>query len=113
MRTHPERIRGLRDTLWRVTQIALSMDIDQSGIYVRFLNFDRDDRGDFDNMRNANDVLRRVDNVYEQELTGSQLGTKLLQKVVEPLVKEKLARADKRDKKPLLVVLITDGEVSP
>lgn len=104
-----DRVENLRLTLDRVAKIAQSMDLDQSGIYIRFLNYPGDASGDFNNMTDPAQISQRVGNVFQTVRTGSQLGSRLGSKVVEPFVKERIS--SRRFNKPMIAVLITDGEV--
>jgi hypothetical protein len=108
--SYGERIGQLRNTLQRVVEIALSMQLyDNGGIKVRFLNYEYDDNGEFDNLASVQEVTSKVDMVFSEKRSGSQLGTKLLKKVVNPMIKDKIRFG--QFKNPVIVVLITDGEV--
>ncbi|KAM4068140.1 ankyrin repeats (3 copies) domain-containing protein [Hirsutella rhossiliensis] len=89
---------------------AISMDMDDSGISVRFLNYENDDGGDFDRLKDVGIVQGKVDKVFKVKRDGSQLGTKLKEKVVKPMVEDKFAVGEFR--KPLIAVMITDGETT-
>lgn len=74
---------------------------------MRFLNSDDDDSGRFDNLT----VLTEIeDKVNEVKLHGpTRLGTMLSKKIVKPML-EKIANGA-ADSRPLIAVIITDGEV--
>jgi hypothetical protein len=104
-----ERIRNLKVTLERITRIALSMDLDHSGINIRFLNYEEDQSGDYDHMENLDQIREKVDNVFTRRKGDTKLGTRLHDKVMKPMVYDKIARRTFR--KPLIAVIITDGKV--
>ncbi|KJZ77406.1 hypothetical protein HIM_03130 [Hirsutella minnesotensis 3608] len=103
-----ERINVLKETLHKVTKIALAMDADNSGINIRFLNYDDDMIGSFDNMRTTQEITEKVEKVFKEKRRGSSLGEKLFDKVVDPMIYSK-ARSRTLDK-PVVVLLITDGK---
>lgn len=99
-----QRIRDLRIILQRITDIALTLKVDDSGISIRFLNY----AANFDHMSNANIVKQRVDEVFTTKRSGSALGTKMQEKVVQPLIYDKINHG--QFQKGLIAVLITDGQ---
>ncbi|KAI1428716.1 hypothetical protein F5Y12DRAFT_731496 [Xylaria sp. FL1777] len=105
---HGKRVENLKRTLNRVAQITQSMDLDQSGINIRFLNYTKDDSGDFDNMTDLKAISRQVNDVFQEKRKGSKLGGKLEEKIIDPFVKKRIQNHD--FKKPIIVLLITDGE---
>jgi hypothetical protein len=101
-----DRIQSLQDTLGRVATLATTLSPD--GISVRTLHHGRDMDGQWDNLRSAEDIKNRMNEVVWEGLTP--LGTILSKKVLEPMV---LCKARNRSlKKPVIVVIITDGEES-
>lgn len=110
MKKKPDRIEALNDTLQRAASAVTTLD--PSGIFIRFLNYPDDEGGAFDHMQASDRILRKVQDAYNGKYdTSTKLGTKLQEKIVEPLVLEKMDRGEFR--KPLMVFLITDGIVSP
>lgn len=107
MRSNPGRVEALKDTLRRTAQVATSLTED--GISVRFLNYAHDNNGDYDNMDDVNQIMRKVNNAYQHKLSGTRLGTMLNSKVVLSMVGSKIQR--RAFQKPLITVIITDGEV--
>jgi hypothetical protein len=80
-----ERIHNLRVTLQRITEIALTMHINKSGITIRFLNYE----ANFDNMNNTQVVKERVEPVFPSQRGGSAQGATLRKKVMKPLIYDK------------------------
>ena len=104
------RVDLVKLTLDRVKAIATSVGrFDQSGINIRFLNYANDASGDFDNMTDPTSISQRVGNVYQTLRGGSQLGGRLYSKIIIPFIYERVKGG--RFDKPLVVVLITDGQV--
>jgi hypothetical protein len=92
------RIPALIKTLQSVTAWATMLE--PNGVSLRFLNYRRDMNENFDNLTNQRKI---ADIVYEVKLGRStKLGTVLQEKVLQ-------YRAGKD--KPLIAVIITDGEV--
>jgi hypothetical protein len=100
--THDERIPTLKDTLRRVAEFATILE--PGGISVRFLNYDED----FDGLANAKEIEKKVAKVPFSGNT--RLGEVLDCKIVQPMIIQKVRK--KKLKKPVFVVLITDGQVS-
>jgi hypothetical protein len=97
------RIPALQETLRRVAEFATKLQ--PSGISIRFINFNRD--GDFDNLTEVDDVAAKSHIDYSG---NTRIGQMLQFKVVGPL----LRRANSNSlKKPVIVAIITDGEVRP
>lgn len=94
----------LKVTLKRLARIANVFT--PKGISLRFLNYNRDGGGDFDTL-SAENIEKKFNTV--QYKSGSQLGTRLEEKIIQPIIK----KAEKGQlKKPIIVMLITDGKVS-
>ena len=109
MKNYPRRIDALNDTLQRAASVATVLE--PSGIYVRLLNYPRDEDGGFDHMTDANTIVRKVKGAYQEKHDiYTRLGTVLQKKIVRPLVDDKIAKREFN--KPLLVYIITDGMVS-
>jgi len=98
------RIRALQETLQAVAEFATILE--PTGISIRFLNFERD-KG-FDNLTDVNEVVRKAQMVHYDGNT--RLGQMLQQKVVNPILRKANSNVLK---KPVIVAVITDGEVSP
>lgn len=92
----------LKDTLRRVAEFATILE--PGGISVRFLNYDED----FDGLTNAKEIENKVAKVPFSGNT--RLGGVLDSKIVQPMIIQKVRKQEFR--KPLFVVLITDGQVS-
>ncbi|KAI9861884.1 MAG: hypothetical protein M1813_004952 [Trichoglossum hirsutum] len=94
----------LVNTIRQVATFATVLE--PSGITVRFVNHDEDST--FDNMVDVGDIIAKVRKV---DFRGdTKLGTMLDRKVVQPMI---IQRAKERTlKKPVIVVIITDGEPS-
>lgn len=99
-----QRIPALKDTLARVAEIATILD--PSGISIRFLNYTKDQK--FDNLTTVEQIKVRVDAVKFDGVT--KLGSVLNSKIVQPMIIRKAAR--ETFEKPVIVVIITDGEVN-
>ncbi len=96
----------LEDTLGRVATFATILSPD--GISIRILNYDGDEQGRWDKLRTVEDVNKRMKRVKYEGVTP--LGTRLWSKVLEPMILNKAKSEVLR--KPVIVVLITDGEES-
>ncbi|KAF2184563.1 hypothetical protein K469DRAFT_666366 [Zopfia rhizophila CBS 207.26] len=101
-----DRIPALRDTLGRVTAIATVLSPD--GISVRTLNSSQDVCGGWDNLKTVEDVNNRMDSVSYRGDT--RLGTILRDKILDPMVLNKAKSGSL--KKPVIVVIITDGKAN-
>ena len=100
------RIQALQETVHNIAKFAKKLE--PSGISIRFLNFDQDEDGDFDNLNDLDDIDRKVKMVGNHG-PCTRLGQELDQKVVRHIV----TKAASNDlKKPVIVAVITDGEVS-
>lgn len=98
------RIPSLKEILKRVVSITGLLDFD--GVQIRWINYANDST--------MNDIyepagLTPIFNVVKFD-GSTPLGTKLKQKVIDPMIVAKLA--GKQLKKPIIVSIITDGEVS-
>ncbi|RPB08727.1 hypothetical protein P167DRAFT_567690 [Morchella conica CCBAS932] len=96
------RIQSLKEILKRVVSITGLLDFD--GVQIRWLNYANDST--------MNDIyepagLTPIFNVVKFD-GSTPLGTKLKQKVIDPMIVAKLA--GKQLKKPIIVSIITDGE---
>jgi hypothetical protein len=80
--------------------------LEPSGISIRFLNFKGD--GNFNNLADVNDIMQKIQMIDYNGNT--QLGLFLGEKIVNPMIIEKAE--SNTLKKPVIVVVITDGEVS-
>jgi hypothetical protein len=101
-----DRIEALKDTLKRVLKFATVLS--PEGISVRLINDNRrNDDSKWNGLKTVDDVMRKVNKVDYK--SGTPLGTSLYSKVLSPLVMDK-ARAGKLQK-PVMVVILTDGEV--
>jgi hypothetical protein len=101
-----DRIQSLQDTLGHVATLATTLSLD--GISVRTLHYDGDMDGQWDNLQTAEDIKIRMDKVVCDGRTP--LGTILSRKVLEPMVLNKARHG--LLKKPVIVIIITDGEES-
>lgn len=95
-----ERIDDLKLILSRVAEVATLFDED--GIQVRFMNSDTQGNG----IRHAAAASQLVEQVRFSGITP--LATQLDRKVIQPLVMQ--AIRSRALQKPVLVVVITDGE---
>jgi len=97
------RMLALQDTLERVANFTTILNPD--GISIRFLNYLGDKTGRFDHLKTVEDI-KRIANV---ECSGdTRLGEILNEKIITPMILEKAAKGAL--KKPVIVVIITDGE---
>lgn len=101
-----DRIPALRDILGRVAMFATILSPD--GISVRILNYDEDTGGRWDNLKTVDEIERRMRQV--NYVGDTRLGSLLWSKVVMPMILDKAQR--RTLKKPVIVVIITDGEAS-
>jgi hypothetical protein len=102
MTSDPQCIPTLKDTLRRVAEFATILE--PMGISVRFLNHHED----FNGLVDAKEVEEKVSKVPFFGTT--RLGEVLDYKIVQPMIIQKVR--ERRLKKPVLVVIITDGQVS-
>ncbi len=101
-----KRREALTATIQRVAEIATLLSPD--GISVRFLHEDPDNPNEqSDNLKTMIQIKYRVGGIVW--IGGTPLGSVLNNKVVEPMILQK-ARTDQL-KKPVIVVVITDGQV--
>ncbi|KAF5598150.1 ankyrin repeat [Fusarium pseudoanthophilum] len=98
------RMEAMRGLVQRMARIATRLVPDNSGAHLRFIN--SDDQG---NDLTADQIDARI---QFQPGGGTNIGTNLKKKVLEPLVFKKLDQDGKLDR-PFLVLTITDGEPSP
>jgi hypothetical protein len=101
-----DRILALRDTLGRVAKFATILS--SSGISIRMLNYKGDGNGSWDHLSTVDDVIRKMDKVWY--IGGTPLGTRLWEKILGPLIIDKASLG--KLEKPVIVVIITDGEAS-
>jgi hypothetical protein len=97
-----ERIEDLKLVVSRVAEVASLFDRD--GITVRFINSSKEG----DNLRTAADVEAMFQGLPFNG--GTQLGTQLNQKLLQPFVTQRLQNHSFT--KPVLVIVVTDGEPS-
>jgi len=102
MKCDEQCIPTLKDTLRRVAEFATILE--PAGISVRFLNYNED----FNGLVDAREIEEKVAKVPFSG--GTRLGEVLDYKIVQPMVIQKVR--EQKLKKPVLVVLITDGKVS-
>lgn len=95
-------MQAMRTFLKRISTIAHFFD--PEGISIRFLNHKRQ----YDSVTQEEVIDNILSDVPFHGCT--QIGTKLREKIVDPLVIEP-ARAEQL-KKPMLITMITDGKVS-
>lgn len=99
------RMPALQDMLQRVAKFTTVLNPD--GISVRLLNYVGDENGQFDRLRTVEDI-KKLANV---NCSGdTRLGEILNRKIVKPMILDKAKKGT--FKKPVIVVIITDGEVS-
>ncbi|KLP09281.1 related to ankyrin repeat protein [Fusarium fujikuroi] len=98
------RMEAMRSLVQRMARIATRLVPDNSGAHLRFIN--SDDQG---NDLTADQIDARI---QFQPGGGTNIGTNLKKKVLEPLVFKKLDQDGRLDR-PFLVLTITDGEPSP
>lgn len=97
-----QRIKALKVFLTRITEITTHFDTD--GITIRWINYDK-------GHDHVKDVSQIDDIVENNPFRGwTKIGTELHNKILEPLVLQP-ARGGTL-KKPVLVLIITDGEVN-
>jgi len=101
-----DRFIALEDTLRRVATFATILSPD--GISVRILNYSGDEQGWWDNLKTVADVNKRMKKIDYEGRTP--LGTRLSSKILEPMILSKAKYGSLR--KPVIVVIITDGEES-
>jgi hypothetical protein len=97
---------ALKDTLERVATFATILSTD--GISIRLLNYNKDGDGDFDHLKTVKSVAQKLEKI--QCSGDTRLGTILEKKIVKPMILEKATAGTL--KKPIIIVIITDGEVS-
>jgi hypothetical protein len=97
------RITALQETIKCVSQFATLLT---SGVSIRFLNFRQD--GNFNNLNDLNDIMQKVQMINYDGNT--KLGHWLMNKIVGPMIMQKAD--DNVLNKPVIVAVITDGEVS-
>ncbi|KAL5618068.1 hypothetical protein FOVSG1_000290 [Fusarium oxysporum f. sp. vasinfectum] len=98
------RMEAMRSLVQRMSSIATRLVPDGSGAHLRFINSDY--QGD-------DLTADQIDSHMQfQPMGGTNIGTNLKKKVLEPLVFKKLDKDGKLDR-PFLVLTITDGEPSP
>ena len=81
--------------------------LEPTGISLRFLNYENDGNGDFDNLTELEQIKDKCHLVQPKGRTN--LGATTRKKILTPrlLEKERVGLS-----KPLIVAIITDGEVS-
>ncbi|KAK0656593.1 hypothetical protein B0T16DRAFT_452146 [Cercophora newfieldiana] len=99
------RLPALSDALRRIAKIANKLE--PAGMSVRFLNHLRDHDGGFDGLKSDEDVAKMMARVRVGGPT--RLGQTLRDKIVEPMIMQKAREGTLT--KPVIVALITDGQV--
>lgn len=97
---------ALKDTLERVATFATILSTD--GISLRLLNYDEDEKGEFDHLTTVKSIAEKFEKI--QCIGDTRLGTILEKKIINPMILDKAGKGILR--KPVIVVVITDGEVS-
>jgi hypothetical protein len=100
------RMQALHEMVHNIARFATKLE--PSGMSIHFLNFDQDEDGDFDNLNDLDSIDQKVKMVGSHG-SRTRLGVELDQKVYMPIVKKAKSNALK---KPVIVAVITDGEVS-
>lgn len=100
------RMQALHETVHNIAKFATKLE--PAGISIRFLNFDQDEDGDFDNLNDLDNIDQKIKMVGSNG-PRTRLGVELNQKVYMPIVRKAKSNALK---KPVIVAVITDGEVS-
>lgn len=100
-------IPALYYTLRRVARIATALQ--PKGISLRFLNHNAGSAGQYDDLKDPHDIEMKVRNVPFNG--GTRLGQVLDEKIVQPMIVDKITSG--RPERPLFVVIITDGQVTP
>lgn len=96
------RIPALQETVKNVAELATRLE--PSGISIRFLNYDQD--WDFNNLTSVADIEQKTKMVlYDGD---TRLGQQLQAKIVSPIL-QKARNGSLR--KPVIVAIVTDGEV--
>ncbi|KAF3931176.1 hypothetical protein ABW19_dt0203062 [Dactylella cylindrospora] len=98
-----DRVNPLKDLLIKIAELAAL--IVPVGISVRFLNYPHDCRGEWDYVIKKEAIEKQLKCLNWFGVT--KLGGRLKEKVIEPMVIQKMKRGD--FKKPLIIVTITDG----
>jgi hypothetical protein len=99
---HRNRYKLLTETVHRITPVATKLN--EAGISLRFINYSRD--GKFNDLSQSKEIERKLKLVAPGGTT--KIGTMLQSKIIEPILEK--AKAGTLDA-PVLVVIITDGEV--
>ncbi|KAI1118297.1 hypothetical protein F5Y14DRAFT_258861 [Nemania sp. NC0429] len=94
----------LENTLKRLAKIASVLT--RTGVSIRFLNHTRDNTGEFDHL-STEDIDKKFKEIQFEH--GSRLGTVVKNKLIGPILEKAQSRKLKR---PVIVMIITDGEVS-
>ena len=108
-----ERIKDLHLILSRVAFAATLFDVD--GISLRFMNWKPSpyERVQLDGIRNEEDINRLLGTPGQPgpvNFSGlTPLGTELRSQVIDPLILNR-ARSGEGLKKPVLVIIVTDGQ---
>jgi hypothetical protein len=100
-----DRIPALEDTLERVLKFATLLS--SAGISVRVLN--GGDDSSWNGLTRVSDVMKKMSKVHYGGWT--RIGDELWHKILTPLVIKKAKKGEL--KRPLMVIIITDGEVWP
>jgi hypothetical protein len=100
------RVKALQETVHNIAKFANKLE--PLGLSIRFLNFDQDEDGEFDNLNDLDDIDRKVTMVNSNGRC-TRLGVELHQKVIRHIV---IKAKTNVLKKPVIVSVITDGEVS-
>jgi hypothetical protein len=100
------RIKVLQETVHNTAKFANKLE--PLGLSIRYLNFDQYEDGEFDYLNDLDDIDRKVTMVNSNG-RSTRLGVELHQKVVRHIVTKAKTNVLK---KPVIVAIITDGEVS-
>jgi hypothetical protein len=97
-------MKALEETVRGIAEFV--KELEESGLSIRFINFSHDQDGNFDNLTDLDDIDRKVKmGKYDG---GTMIGLQLHQKIVSKIITKAKSRLLK---KPVIVAIITDGEV--
>jgi hypothetical protein len=99
-----KRIKVLQETVHDIGEFVI--ELEESGLSLRFINFGQDKDGSFDSLTDLKTIDRKV--AMGLNKGDTKLGTQLGQKIVNHIVRKAKV---KQLKKPVIIAIITDGEV--